>query len=49
MKIERGLKLGDVGIRLKPNEPNLLENYTKFRKMTRKKKKKPKKKEEKKN
>jgi len=44
MKIERGLKLGDVGIRLKPNEPNLLENYTRFRKQTRRKKKRKKKK-----
>jgi len=33
-------KLGDVGIRLKPNEPNILENYIKYRKRTRKKKKK---------
>ena len=37
-------RLGDVGIRLKPNEPNLLENYTKFIKRTRKRKKKKKKK-----
>ena len=44
MKINRSRKLGDVGIRLKPNEPNLLENYTRFRKMTRKKKKRKKKK-----
>ena len=44
MKINRSRKLGDVGIRLKPNKPNLLENYTRFRKMTRKKKKRKKKK-----
>ena len=31
-------KIGNVGIRLKPNEPNLLENYNHFRKRTRKKK-----------
>ena len=40
-------RLGDVGIRLKPNEPNLLENYTKFRRITRKKKKRKKKKKKK--
>lgn len=33
-------KLGDVGIRLKPTDPNILENYTKYRKRTKKKKKK---------
>lgn len=33
-------KIGDVGIRLKPNDPNILENYVKYRKRTRKKKKK---------
>ena len=37
--------LSDNGIRLKPNKPNLLENYSKVRKRTRKKKKKKKKKE----
>lgn len=37
-------KLGDVGIRLKPKESNILENYTKYRKRTKKKKKKSKKK-----
>ena len=41
-------RLGDVGIRLKPIEPNLLENYTKFRRITRKKKKKKKKRKQKK-
>ena len=34
--------LSDNGIRLKPNKPNLLENYSKVRKRTRKKKKKKK-------
>ena len=33
-------KLGDVGIRLKPKESNILENYMKHRKRTHKKKKK---------
>ena len=33
-------KLGDVGIRLKPKESNILENYLKHRKRTKKKKKK---------
>jgi hypothetical protein len=42
MKINKE-RLGDVGIRLKPNEANLLENYTKFLKKTRKKKRKKKK------
>jgi len=42
MKINKK-RLGDVGIRLKPDEPNLLENYTKIRKRTKKKKKKKKK------
>ena len=37
-------KLGDIGIRLKPKESNILENYTKYRKRTKKKKKKSKKK-----
>jgi len=39
-------KLGNVGLRLKPNEPNLLENYSKYRSRKprkKKKKKKPKK------
>ena len=37
-------KMGNVGIRLRPKEPNLLENYSRYRKnRTRKKKKKPKK------
>ena len=37
-------KMGNVGIRLKPKEPNLLENFSRYRKnRTRKKKKKPKK------
>ena len=31
-------RLGDVGIRLKPDEPNLLEIYTKLRRRTRRKK-----------
>jgi hypothetical protein len=39
MKINKK-RLGDVGVRLKPDEPNLLENYTKIRRRTRKKKKK---------
>ena len=43
MKINKK-RIGDVGIRLKPDEPNLLENYTKFIKRTRKRKKKKKKK-----
>ena len=34
--------LSDNGIRLKPNKPNLWENYSKVRKRTRKKKKKKK-------
>ena len=33
-------KIGDVGIRLKPKESNILENYMKHRKRTKKKKKK---------
>jgi hypothetical protein len=37
-------KLGDVGIRLKPKESNILENYMKHRKRTHKKKKSKKKK-----
>ena len=38
-------KIGDVGIRLKPIEPNILENFTKYRKRSRKtKKRKPKRK-----
>jgi hypothetical protein len=37
--------IGDVGIRLKPNEPNILVNYMKYRKRVQKtKKKKPKRK-----
>jgi hypothetical protein len=39
-------KIGNVGMRLKPNEPNLLENYSKYRSRKprkKKKKKKPKK------
>ena len=41
-------KIGDSGIRLKPNEPNILENYTKYRKISRKtKKRKPKRKSKK--
>ena len=42
----RKKKLGNVGMRLKPNEPNLLENYSKYRSRKprkKKKKKKPKK------
>ena len=43
MKTKRK-KMGNVGIRLKPKEPNLLENYSRYRKnRTRKKKKKKKK------
>ena len=41
-------RIGDVGIRLKPNDPNILENYIKFRKITRKKKKKKRKRKKKK-
>ena len=37
-------KLGNVGMRLKPNEPNLLENYSKYRSRKPRKKKKKKKK-----
>ena len=40
-------KIGDSGIRLKPNESNILENYTKYRnknKRRRTKKRKPKRK-----
>lgn len=38
-------KIGDSGIRLKPIESNILENYTKYRKRSKKtKKRKPKKK-----
>tara|TARA_B110000285_G_C15102266_1_gene605700 strand:- start:418 stop:864 length:447 start_codon:yes stop_codon:yes gene_type:complete len=40
-------RIGDVGIRLKPNDPNILENYIKFRKITRKKKKKKRKRKKK--
>jgi hypothetical protein len=47
MKINKKC-LGDVGIRLKPDEPNILENYTKFIKRTTNKKKKKKKKNKKK-
>ena len=39
MKINKK-QIGNVGIRLKPNEPNLLKNYTELRRMTRKKKRK---------
>ena len=46
MKINKK-QIGNVGIRLKPDEPNLLENYTKFLKRTRKKKRKKKKKKKK--
>ena len=37
-------KIGNVGMRLKPNEPNLLENYSKYRSRKPRKKKKKKKK-----
>ena len=37
-------KIGDVGIRLKPIESNILENYTKYRKRVKRTKKKKKKK-----
>tara|TARA_B100002019_G_scaffold293152_1_gene319028 strand:- start:462 stop:839 length:378 start_codon:yes stop_codon:yes gene_type:complete len=40
-------KIGDSGIRLKPNEPNILENYTKYRKKRKTKKRKPKRKSKK--
>ena len=40
----RKKKLGNVGMRLKPNEPNLLENYSKYRSRKPRKKKKKKKK-----
>ena len=47
-KLNKKKKLGNSGIRLKPKEPNLLENYSKYIKnRTRKKKKKKKKKKEK--
>ena len=46
MKINQN-KLGDVGIRLKPDEPDLLKNYTELRRRTRKKRKKKKKKNKK--
>ena len=37
MKESKKTKIGDSGIRLKPNESNILENYTKYRKRSRKK------------
>ena len=37
-------KLSDSGIRLKPNQPNLLENYSKHIQTRKKKKKKEKRK-----
>ena len=40
-------KIGDSGIRLKPNEPNILDNYTKYRKKKKTKKRKPKRKSKK--
>jgi len=40
-------KVGNVGLRLKTNDPNLLENYTKYRKNRTPKKKKKKKKKKK--
>ena len=46
MKINKK-RLGDVGIRLKPDEPDLLKNYTELRRRTRKKRKKKKKKKKK--
>jgi len=39
----RKRKIGDVGIRLKPIEPNILENYTKSKKRVKRTKKKKKK------
>ena len=41
-------KIGDSGIRLKPNESNILLNYTKYRKKNKTKKRKPKKRKSKK-
>ena len=41
-------KIGDVGIRLKPDESNILLNYTKYRKKNKTKKRKPKKRKSKK-
>ena len=38
--MKRRRKIGDVGIRLKPNESNLLVNYNHFRKTKRKRKRK---------
>lgn len=35
-------KIGDSGVRLKPIESNILENYTKYRKRKKTKKRKPK-------
>ena len=50
MKKYKKRKIDDSGIRLKPNEPNILENYTKYRKRNRKtKKRKPKRKKTTKN
>lgn len=40
----RKRKIGDVGIRLKPIESNILENYSKYRKRVKRTKKKKKKK-----
>ena len=44
-KLNKKKKLGNSGIRLKPKEPNLLENYSKYIKNRTRKKKKKKKKE----
>ncbi len=46
--IKRSKKLNDSGLRLKINNPNLLENYTKYKKNKRTKKKKKKKKKKRK-
>ena len=44
MKTQKKKKLGNVGLRLKTKEPNILENYSKYRsRKPRKKKRKPKK------
>jgi hypothetical protein len=47
--ISKKRKIGDSGIRLKPNEPNILENFTKYRKRKKTKKRKPKRKKTTKN
>lgn len=47
--ISKKRKIGDSGIRLKPNESNILENYTKYRKRKKTKKRKPKRKKTTKN